>query len=509
MSQILHIFKKDTHHLWPEILASLVVTSLFVKTYPHTWATGYQGSRVPNVVASIVVVLVPVSWWVMLTRLIHQEALVGDSQFWITRPYQWQKLLAAKVLFLAAFLYVPFFIAQSMLLHEAGFHPLSYLSGLLFSLLLITLILVVPIAAVASVTSNFARAVLWLLATVVYIAGLAAVGGILFPSDEPTNYGGDAIFFVLCSLCIAAIILQYATRNVRLSRWLLVAAAATAAITVFPWPGSVLTNLEYPLSSASRPRPVRLELNSNSSPHTTPYGGDEKELLLQFPVTVSDVAVGTAVRVDAVKIAITAPNGLQWSSYWQSHVQYFTPVDSSSWADVKVNRAFLERVKDLPAQVRITWAVSRIRAGATRQVVIDNEGFTIPNSSGICPLQDDDYSSYVECKFPMRQSRLTNFTAMWSRHPCSQIQSHESLIPSSGWIGSLDSAPADFGITSVWTSSLYFQSKIFNPETPATRTFLCSGNPISFTEYTLVDKSQVDLLIPEVKLPYRASDSMF
>ena len=505
MSQILHIFKKDTRHLWPEILASLVVTGIFVKIYPYTWATGYQVSRMPNVLAQVVVVLVPVSWWVMLTRLVHQEALVGDQQFWITRPYKWQKLLAAKLLFLAAFLYVPFFIAQSLLLHAAGFHPLSYIPGLLFSLFLITLILVIPIAAVAAVTSSFAKAVLWLLAVVVYIAGLAAVGGILFPSDEPTNYGGVTFFFVLCSLCVAAIIVQYANRNVRLSRWFIVTAAATLAVSVFPWPGSALTNIEYPLFSAGKPRPVNLEFSSNPSLHVTPYGSDEKELLLQFPLTVSDVTVGTVVRANAVKVAITAPNGLQWSSYWQFDGQYFTPADTNSTVGVKVNRAFLEKVKNLPVQVQITWAVSRLRAGATRKITLQNEAFAIPDG-GICSMQNDDYSSSATCKFAMRQPRLTNFTAMWSHKPCSQGQSAgNTFVPASGWMGSLDKAPADFGITSVWTSSLYFPGQGFAASgTPADRTFLCPGAPISFTEYSLIDQARIDLVIPAIQLPYKA-----
>lgn len=71
MSQVLHIFKKDIRHLWPEVLTSLVVTAIFVKIYPVTWATGFHTSRMPDVLAGIVTVLVPVTWWVMVTRLIH------------------------------------------------------------------------------------------------------------------------------------------------------------------------------------------------------------------------------------------------------------------------------------------------------------------------------------------------------------------------------------------------------------------------------------------------------
>jgi len=30
--------------------------------------------------------------------VVHAESLVGDRQFWITRPYEWKKLLTAKAL---------------------------------------------------------------------------------------------------------------------------------------------------------------------------------------------------------------------------------------------------------------------------------------------------------------------------------------------------------------------------------------------------------------------------
>src|SRR5205814_2563869 len=88
--------------------------------------------------AGCLVVLVPISWWLLIARLVHGERLVGNTQFWLTRPYEWPKFLAAKLLFLAAFLYLPFFIAQCVLLAEGGFNPTSYLPGLFYNLLLAT-----------------------------------------------------------------------------------------------------------------------------------------------------------------------------------------------------------------------------------------------------------------------------------------------------------------------------------------------------------------------------------
>ena len=49
--------------------------------------------------------LVPQMWLVLISRVVHDEGLVGDRQFWITRPYPWQILLTAKLAFIFAFIF--------------------------------------------------------------------------------------------------------------------------------------------------------------------------------------------------------------------------------------------------------------------------------------------------------------------------------------------------------------------------------------------------------------------
>lgn len=387
MSQVLHIFKKDARHLWPEVLASLVLTAIFTKIYPHTWANQYDVSRLLEITSSVVTVLVPVSWWLMVTRLVHGEALVGDRQFWITRPYQWRKLLTSKFLFLAVFLYLPILIAQSVLLREAGFRPLSYLPGLFFNLLLTTLILIVPIMAIATVTSGFAKAVLSLLAVIGYVVGMAALSS-LWDASNPDTFGDIVFPIVLCSLVISTVLVQYANRNVRLSRWLLVAAAVLGGLSALPWQEEPFVRIEYPAPSASTLPPVHLEFDP--SRQVAAFGSsDEKELVVRFPIVVAGLAAGTAVHGEGIMVMISALNGLHWSSSWQSDGQYQTPTGATSSIDVKINRTFLEKVRDVPVRVEIIRAISRIRAGATTSSTMQNDEFASPDG-GICSLRSDE-----------------------------------------------------------------------------------------------------------------------
>ena len=126
MKQTLHIFAKDARRFWPEIAISIVTTAAFARIYPNQWLTpglyavsgwgGFAGPQGLQLLATVLAVLVPVSWLLLIARVIHGESLVGDRQFWLTRPYEWKQLLAAKVLFLLVFLYLPFVAAQLVLL---------------------------------------------------------------------------------------------------------------------------------------------------------------------------------------------------------------------------------------------------------------------------------------------------------------------------------------------------------------------------------------------------------
>jgi len=136
--QVLHIFRKDARHHWPEILVSLLLLSLY------TWHSARQAGPAPFfvpgypttsafaiVLAEILPLVLVVAWFFLIFRLVQEESLIGDRQFWVTRPYQWPSLLAAKVLFVVIFIHIPLFFAQCLLLKIAGFPIAPHLAGLL------------------------------------------------------------------------------------------------------------------------------------------------------------------------------------------------------------------------------------------------------------------------------------------------------------------------------------------------------------------------------------------
>src|SRR5439155_3795138 len=154
MKQVLHILKKDIRRHWPEILLSLAVLAAYVWNEPDQWVPReLSENRLRNFLTGALTVTVVVSWCMLVVRVVQGEKLVGDRQFWVTKPYDWKKLLAAKLLFMIAFISVPTLIAGSVLFAKAGFgSPLPALSAIV-SAQTGSIVFVVAIAtALATVT---------------------------------------------------------------------------------------------------------------------------------------------------------------------------------------------------------------------------------------------------------------------------------------------------------------------------------------------------------------------
>jgi hypothetical protein len=351
MKQILHIFAKDSRHFWPETLVSLAITAVFIWTTPRGWGqpggaeyvAGFtvSGGLLPFLASSLALIVV-VSWWLLITRVIHDESLVGDRQFWLTRPYQWSKLLAAKALFLLVYLYLPFFIAKLLLLKMAGFHPLSYLPGLLFNLLLVTVTLVVPLFAIATVTATFARMAL---AIIAILLGFIATLVIAFSKGADVSIPGFFIPFIPW-LCVAVIVLQYATRRVWLSRLLLIGCPLVSCAISLVLPGQGLAESNYPAVSAKESAPIQLAFLQDGN-HLVTVGRlpDRKLVQVGVPLQASGMANGHMLRSNNIKVSIEAANGVHWISPWQDMPsEQYVPGSQNSSVYFKIKRTVLDRV---------------------------------------------------------------------------------------------------------------------------------------------------------------------
>jgi len=149
MWQVLHIMKKDVRWLFAEI--GLLVASNIANVWmqarhpdPSIW---YESCQLLTIIAAAH----------LITRVVHAEALVGDKQFWITRPYRWQSLLTAKLAFIVVFASLPVFLTHAAALTFMGFSPASWFAPLVSASvrLFIAALLAAALACVTRGTAQF------------------------------------------------------------------------------------------------------------------------------------------------------------------------------------------------------------------------------------------------------------------------------------------------------------------------------------------------------------------
>lgn len=522
MNQILHIFAKDARRFWGEISLSVAITAAFALFYPQQWVgpdhihgvMGSQGTVEYQLVIAgqLLLGLVPVSWWLLITRVVQAESLVGDRQFWLTRPYEWPKLLAAKLLFLLAFLYLPFFVAQCAMLAETGFNPIAYVPGLFYNLLLLAVTIVLPLFALATVTSNFARMTLTLLGVFLGIAALAFVVSRYYPSHFTAiaviSYTTQALWTLGFCLCAVVTVLQYALRR-----------AAPARVLLFAIP--TLLILAIPLSARLEQQHGRVDANypATSTPpvqlvyhplapgmqqwETYPDNGD---VIIHTSLEGTGVAPGTVLVPDAVKLEVEAPNGYRWTSNWQdTAAPKFYAGAAGSDAAVVMPRAIYEQLKGMPLTTRVTLALTQAKATSVSQIALPRHDFSVPGF-GVCAPLTGFYNPFFQatgllCRSVLRDPPLTYINVVWSDAPCNIPHSAtDPGVQGAGWVGSLDRALADTNISPVQQVNFNLTNGYKSGGRGDPR-YLCPGAPVTFTQYERTGRTQAGVTIHDFHLP--------
>jgi hypothetical protein len=516
MKQVLHIFAKDVRRFWPEILISLAITAAFARIYPQTWLAAeavsageaaYAFQSQMDKLAATLVVLVPVSWFLLITRVVHAESLVGDKQFWITRPYDWRKLLAAKLLFVAAFVYLPFSCAELALLAEGGFRPFAYLPELLLLLVLIS-VLVVPLFTLAALTKNFARMTMTLLGVLACVAGAGFATTLDDSPSVTTPYSDRYTVPLILLVCGSAIVVQYARRKVWLARSLLLALPLVGGIVVlaaYALPDSSVDSA-YPEARADAHGvmdfPALLSYAAASKNPVSVHSGSKDGLIgVQIAIRVEGVAPGHAVLLENLKASIDGPNGAHWSLPWEGlYNRRFLPGAYETWVDLRMKRVDFERLKQAPATVKVTFGLTEVRAGTVTRAMFSERPFEIPKF-GICPGSTPEHEhseqNDLQCRSAFHGPALMYVSALEAAEPCGTGQAEtKEKIAVGDWVGSLNNYPADFGMTPVWATLLYMRNT-----DGSQMHFLCPGMPITFTQYDLARRMRMEISIPNLKLP--------
>jgi hypothetical protein len=407
MREILHIFKKDIRRHWPEILVTLAFLGLYLKeTLKEPDHAAYASlffffSRLSAESVAPLMVL----FWVFLTvRIVQGEPLVGDRQWWITKPYEWWKLLAAKEAFLLVFVAFPLFVVQLFLLHHAGFPILPNILRVLYMQLALGVFLSLPSVALASLTRNLWQAVLAVVLALVVVSVVASLLNSIpshSMSSKVQEIAGDAAAPLVPGSIIGAVGWQFARRRTWASRGLLVSGPALVALLSAVTPYAKLVEKKYPLAEVSAVPAHFTPVIPNVPPKKRSNSFYEpRDVFLRIPLLVSGILIGHAVQVDGVRVSMESAGFPRWDSGWESRGEQLWTESQQTDVSYQMKRWEFEARKTKPVRLHLELALTEYQETEPRDLILQEGKFSDPQL-GFCHL-DDRNPSWITCIRPFQ-----------------------------------------------------------------------------------------------------------
>ena len=499
MKLLFHIFRKDARHLYPEILLTLGLTMAFAWAAPVQWRYSIKGifmdGGVTSAMAAFLRVLLPIAWLILITRLVHDESLVGDRQFWITRPYTWPTLLSSKLLFLLVFLYLPFFLMQCYLLHHASLGIVAALPDLFSYHLRLTAIYFLPIFAIATVTATFAPQFITILVGLVYIGVLVTFGSHLM-SRRIVAPGFDTVcltFFAL--MLLAVVLLQYAARRTLLSRLLLIGLPALVFLVVIGAPAKMLIERAYPASQSKPynfsfdPNPLRRETDSDQ-----PLNLLGRNVVLSLPVQLRGLPMGVRLKGSGVAITIDTPQGFHWSSHYQEVGADLNAADPDQKIDILLPLSVFNRIRDTPVNLGLSLAVVKYQTEATQSLIAEFPGFASPGR-GKCPLLPDGLTT--SCLYPLRLPPPIDLSAQVSDLPCLSPAGTATHLAHS--VIGMDTSYIAFDFDPVATSQMNLWRDP-SEKIPPHAVYICPGSAVTLTPHVIAARERLSFSQQDIVL---------
>jgi hypothetical protein len=504
MNQILNILWKDVRHYWRESVGSIALLAAFAHYDVRSWANQGSGAYDAGIFLlhsifspGLIDALLPLSWAFVIVRVIQGESLVGDRQFWVTRPYDWKKLLSAKVIFLLVVINLPLLITDIFLLARAGFSPAHYIVGLLWMQALIGLLMLL-IAALAAVTATVVHFGLALLVVVLYLVGMVSLSEQIPSSSFSSSIADAAQMVLLIATPLAVILLQYSRRKTAKSRRLIVGFAVILLLILVATPYRTVVAHQYPRLQTGEGPPVQLALMPLDKQVDGSVSADEKEVEIQIPFSVSGIADDSIVTVSGVMVAIDATDGLHWNSGWKSHGWSLFHEDKTTAISFILKKKFFERIKSSPVMANISLALTVSRDRNRREFVVPQGEFVMPDV-GFCTVQVS-WISDIRCRAALRTPPSLLVTYDISQTSCPVMEGGYRAKPgeiSRDWHSHSNSGPAEFGISPV--KAVRFGT-VSNASNARATSGLCPGTPVTLSNPELVQRTSIDLKLNDFHL---------
>ena len=241
----------------------------------------------------------------------------------MTRPYTWRRLLAAKALFIILFVTLPLLAAQCAILAATGFAPTSYLPGLLWKQLGLTVVFVLPAFALATIARGLVQfATFAIVFGVCWIAWTVVIYSTRGPAGDWVQQ--SILGAIIAAGALAALFRQYARRTTYASCGILMCAAALMIATgaLVPWSSVAALREGSSASSSESSIVLGLDTNQRGSPGElanatsgllrnlrTPQPGSVE---IDLPISVTGLADGVDLDIGRMTVTMARPAVSTW-----------------------------------------------------------------------------------------------------------------------------------------------------------------------------------------------------
>ncbi len=489
MKLLRHILRKDIRHFYPEILLHLALLLTFA------FETSYGPSHIDDVASSMSRVvlrfLIPVVWLIMISRLLHDETLVGDRQFWITRPYPWTTLLLEKAVFLIAFLHLPLLLLQMYLLHRAGFPIAPSIAHLFAFQLWVAAFFDLPFVAIGVLTPTLTAHMLSVLGGLVYLIALLAVGNqVLGQRMSPPLLDWITVAIALLSPLLV-ILLMYARRRAGL-RWLLIGLPPALLLLWLCAPAALIIHHAYAATPAEDQLTFVSDAKEQQGAEGTPTVTEDKDVLVDLPLRFQAARGGELALRQGTQITLRSADGYRWSSEFENASNWSRSGETSR-IGLRVPLSVYARLADGPVRLDLHIVGQTFLEGPEQTVVMPASGpFTVP-FAGLC---NTNWSrDALRCESPLWVPAAADTTFEVQNAPCGTpgVTSVEPR-PLSGGTGSLH-----VDLDPVYTQDIGMWQDHDDPGARHDR-FLCPGAGIRIAPLTPGRREEWTVSQPNVRL---------
>jgi hypothetical protein len=429
MKMILHIMFKDLRRHWLELSGYLLACLLWAWREAHPMALDWVRQR------EYIPILLFGLWFLITIRLIQGESMVGDKEFWPTRPYRWPQLMAAKAFMLVLCLNLPLLAAQFYLLHDANI-PITWalIPGLLALQGMFIVLFTFPTAVIASITASIVK---WVLAVVGLILAILTLTWIPFDKLPPGLSGGEDVaswigFAILVPAMLLVLVWQFARHRETPARWLFGLSLFAIPLCILLSSTPLVRNIAYPIAQpSSTVQPTQLQLAILDGPSAKrefqrSQRGPRPEI--SFPVADRAIDSDSIVQINGYRALISGP-GWHWQSKWINHSGTLTHLLPAFEIALEVSPGVADKIAQGNATVKVEVAYETYRLDHPQTVDTKPGKFLVPgvgqcnwlNSTYLLPTQES-------CVAPLRMPPVW-VTQIDSEDDACPLAKNEAPVP--------------------------------------------------------------------------------